>query len=76
MLRHDAGISMAVVPLPHPAGFEEAQALKDHLAGVGVETSMPCWHGRATIRLSAHVYNQPSDYERLAAAASDFLPGS
>jgi isopenicillin-N epimerase len=74
-LRHDAGVSMAVVPLPHPAGPEEAEALKEQLASVGVETSMPCWKGRATVRLSAHVYNRPSDYERLAAAARDFLQG-
>jgi isopenicillin-N epimerase len=66
--RHDAGLSLAVVVLP--AGFadtrEAAQALQDHLVKLGVEMQVPIWNGRGTIRLSAHVYNRPSDYERLA----------
>jgi isopenicillin-N epimerase len=74
-LRHDAGLSMAVVPLPpgHASTREEAERLKDYMVNLGVEMSVNCWRGRGTIRLSAHVYNQPSDYERLAVGVRDFL---
>ena len=40
---------------------------------LGVETAIGCWNGRGAIRLSAQVYNQPSDYERLAIGVRDFL---
>lgn len=74
-LRHDPGLSLAVVPLP--AGLadtrDQTHKLADHLAGLGVETSMPVWSGRGTIRLSAHVYNEPADYERMAFGIRDFM---
>lgn len=74
-LRHDPGLSLAIVPLPAglAATREEVQALQGYLARKGVEAQLPGWGGRMTIRLSAHVYNQPSDYERLAAAARNLL---
>jgi isopenicillin-N epimerase len=74
-LRHDPGLSMAVVPLPPGRADtrEEAQILQEHLADLGVEAAVGCWRGRGAIRLSAHVYNQPSDYERLATGAREFL---
>ena len=74
-LRHDRGLSMAVVPLPPGRADtrEEAQALQGHLAELRVEAAVGCWRGRGAIRLSAHVYNQPSDYERLAIGAREFL---
>jgi hypothetical protein len=34
-----------------------------------------CWNGRGSIRLSAQVYNRPSDYERMAVGVRDFLAG-
>jgi len=34
------------------------------------------WNGRGAIRLSAHVYNRPSDYERMAVGVRDYLAGS
>jgi isopenicillin-N epimerase len=74
-LRHDQGVSMAIVPLPtgRVNTPEEARILKNHMASLGVEMSVVCWHGRGTIRLSAFVYNRPSDYERLAIGTRGFL---
>ena len=74
-LRHDPGLSMALVRLP-PGGADtpqRAQEIEDHLVTLGVETAIGCWNGRGAIRLSAQVYNQPSDYERLAIGVRDFL---
>jgi hypothetical protein len=34
---------------------------------------LPSWNGRGTIRLSAHVYNSPADYERMALGVRDYL---
>ncbi|MBO0879713.1 MAG: aminotransferase class V-fold PLP-dependent enzyme [Mycobacterium sp.] len=74
-LRHDAGLSLAVVPLPRGLADSRAatRALQDHMAGIGVEMQIPNWNGRGTIRLSAHVYNSPSDYERMALGVRDYL---
>jgi isopenicillin-N epimerase len=74
-LRHDPGLGMAIVPLP--AGIadtrEQAVALQSYLVERGVEAQLPNWQGRGTIRLSAHVYNQPADYERMAVAVGEFV---
>jgi selenocysteine lyase/cysteine desulfurase len=51
----------------------EARAIQDHLVKLGVEMQLPGWNGRGTIRLSAHVYNQPSDYKRLALGVREVL---
>ncbi len=74
-LRHDPGLSMALVRLPLGRADtpEQAREIQDHLVTVGVETAIGCWNGRGAIRLSAQVYNQPSDYERLALGVRDFL---
>lgn len=74
-LWHDPGLSMALVPLPPGCADtpEQAKAVQDHLVTRGVEVAMSCWNGRGAIRLSAQVYNQPTDYERLAAGVRDFL---
>lgn len=74
-LRHDPGLSMALVRLPPGRADtpEQAREIQDHLVTVGVETAIGCWNGRGAIRLSAQVYNQPSDYERLALGVRDFL---
>jgi isopenicillin-N epimerase len=73
-LRHDPGLSLAVVPLPSGLADNRAaaQALQDHMAGIGVEMQLPIWNGRGTIRLSAHAYNSPSDYERMALGVRDY----
>ncbi|MGH3406905.1 MAG: aminotransferase class V-fold PLP-dependent enzyme [Streptosporangiaceae bacterium] len=74
-LRHDPGLSMALVWLPPGRADtpEQAREIQDHLATLGVEMAIGCWNGRGAIRLSAQVYNQPSDYERLAMGVRDFL---
>jgi isopenicillin-N epimerase len=74
-LRHDTALSMALVPLPRGAlgSLEEVGVLKSYMADLGVEMAVSSWHGRPNIRLSAHVYNQPSDYKRLASGVRAFL---
>lgn len=76
-LRHDPGLSMAVVPLPggRVRTEEEARMMKNYMVDLGVEAAVGCWRGRGAIRLSAHVYNRPSDYDRLAVGARGFLAG-
>jgi isopenicillin-N epimerase len=74
-LRHDPGLSMALVQLPAGRADtrEQTQRIQEHMAGLGVEMAIGCWNGRGVIRLSAQVYNQPSDYERLAIGVRDLL---
>jgi isopenicillin-N epimerase len=73
-LRHDPGVSMATVPLPNGRieSEEQARALQVQVANFGVETVVTPWAG-GTLRLSAHVYNQPADYQRLGLAVRDCL---
>ena len=77
-LHHDTGLSMAIVPLPPGRADtrEQAQALQEHMVALGVEMAVGAWDGHGAIRLSAHVYNRPADYERMAAGVRDFLSGS
>ena len=66
---------MALVRLP-PSRADTPQRtreIQDHLVTLGVEMAIGCWNGRSAIRLSAQVYNQPSDYEQLAIGVRDFL---
>lgn len=76
-LRHDPGLSMALVPLP--AGLvdtpEQARALQDRLVGQGIEMVTNRWGGTPHVRLSAQVYNSPADYERLALAIRGEMVG-
>jgi isopenicillin-N epimerase len=76
-LRHDDGLSMALVPLP--PGWadtrEEAQAIQEHMVTQGVEMAIGCWKGRGRIRLSAQAYNCPSDYERMALGVRELVAG-
>jgi isopenicillin-N epimerase len=76
-LRHDSGLSMALVPLP--AGWadtrEQAQAVQDQMVTRGVEMQIGCWNGRGRIRLSAQAYNCPSDYERMALGVRELMAG-
>jgi isopenicillin-N epimerase len=76
-LRHDPGLSMALLRLPPGTAdsLEQAYKLRDQLAELGVETAMGSWNGCGTLRLSAQAYNQPSDYERLAAGLRDLIAG-
>jgi isopenicillin-N epimerase len=74
-LRHDTGLSLAVVPLPTGLADtrQETQTLREYLVTLGVETQIPLWSGHGTIRLSAHIYNQPSDYERMATGIRGYM---
>jgi isopenicillin-N epimerase len=76
-LRHDDGLSMALVPLPPGLADtrEQAQALKTGMVARGVEMSVGSWEGRGRVRLSAHVYNCPGDYERMALGIREIMGG-
>ncbi len=61
--------SMSLIPLP--TGFAETDDdARAFIAMVsrelGVEVAANPWRGRGYLRLSAHAYNEESDYERLA----------
>ncbi len=69
-LPRDPAVSMQLVPLPDglATSEEEASALQDRIGeSVSVEVGVTTWCGRGFVRLSAHAYNAPSDYARLAA---------
>jgi isopenicillin-N epimerase len=74
-LRHDPGLSLALVPLPVDAirDRDSAQDLQRFLTARGVEVTIPAFAGQHSIRLSAHVYNCPEDYERVAAGVVAYL---
>ena len=63
---------MATVPLPErldARGTDAMPRLKDWLLRErGIEAQVLALHGRAHVRLAAQVYNDESDYERLAQA--------
>lgn len=70
--------SMRLVPLPAgvAAGQEQAAALQAELGrSAGCEVAVTSWDGRGFLRLSAHAYNCPADYERLATAVRHLLAG-
>jgi isopenicillin-N epimerase len=62
-------LSLRVVPLP-PALVsdpESARALQARLAAeFGLEAMIKAWGKFGLVRLSAHVYNRLSEYEKLA----------
>ena len=63
--------SMATVPLPEAAGSTpaEAQALRDALFfDDGIEVQMHAYRGRVWARISAQIYNDINDIDRLAEA--------
>jgi isopenicillin-N epimerase len=73
---NDPGLSMRLVPLPRgiAENDEGARALYTQIAdGLGVEVAAISWTGRGWLRLSAQVYNAPTDYDRLARGLSDLL---
>lgn len=76
-LHHDAGLSLALVPLPAGRADtrEAARDLQRAMIPRGVEMQVVHRSGRSAIRLSAHVYNSPADYERMAAGVRDLLFG-
>ena len=65
--------TMATVALPEAAGStrDEALALRDALLFEdGIEVQMHAYRGRVHARISAQVYNDLSDIERLGAAVA------
>ena len=61
---------MQLVPLPDGlvGDTPEADALRNRIGDeVGVEVGVTAWAGHGFLRLSAHAYNAPDDYRRLAA---------
>jgi isopenicillin-N epimerase len=64
---------MATVPLPPELGSSPAEAtqLRDALLDEeAIEVQLHAWGGRLWARVSAQVYNEISDFERLAAAVA------
>jgi isopenicillin-N epimerase len=73
-LPRDSGVSMQLVPLPEGVADTPAAAgaLQDRIGEqAAVEVAISSFDGRGYVRLSAHAYNAPADYRRLAAD----LPG-
>lgn len=65
--------TMATVPLPEAYGStrEEGQRLRDLLLLEDrIEVAVPAWRGRLWVRICAQIYNEMSDYERLADAVA------
>ena len=65
--------TMATVPLPPELGSSPAHAtgLRDALLDEeGIEVQLHAWGGRLWARVSAQIYNEISDFERLAAAVT------
>jgi isopenicillin-N epimerase len=63
--------TMITVPLPERAGSEPAEVAKlrlELLVEDKIEIQMHAWRGRIWVRLSAQVYNEMSEVERLAEA--------
>jgi len=63
--------TMITVPLPERAGRDQEAAAKLRLALLledRIEIQMHAWRGRLWVRLSAQVYNEISEVERLAEA--------
>ena len=65
-------LSMGALPLPKGlTGADRVQMLIADRAGA--ETAVSDWQGRLVLRVSAHVYNRPQEYERLALALPALL---
>ncbi|MGC9666343.1 aminotransferase class V-fold PLP-dependent enzyme [Planosporangium sp. 12N6] len=70
------GLAMRVVPLPPGLATDpdSVAALRQRVADeLRVEVGMNAFRDRVLLRLSAQVYNQVSDYDRLAERLPDFL---
>jgi len=68
----ESGLSMGALPLPPGlTGADRVQMLIADRAGA--ETAVSEWHGRLLLRVSAHVYNRPQEYEQLAQALPALL---
>jgi isopenicillin-N epimerase len=71
--------TMATVPLPEDLGStpEDALRLRDALLFEDeIEIQLHAWRGRLWVRISAQIYNQTSDFERLASAVESRRPAA
>ena len=69
--------TMATVPLPQELGSSHADAarLRDRLLDEeAIEVQVHAWGGQLWVRVSAQIYNEISDFERLAAAVARRQP--
>lgn len=69
-------VSMRLIPLPQDvaASRSAAAALQAHVSDHGgVEVGVTTWRGHGFLRVSAHAYNAPSDYDRFAQALPSLL---
>jgi isopenicillin-N epimerase len=65
--------AMATVPLPLSAGTTDDEAARLRVALLvedQIEVQLHAWRGRMWVRVSAQVYNDLSDIERLAQAVA------
>jgi len=68
-LPRDPAVSMQLVPLPAGVAstVDEASVLQERIATeAAVEVAVTSWNGHGFVRVSAHIYNCPADYSRLA----------
>lgn len=71
--------AMVTVPLPADAGSNDADASRLRLALLvedRIEVQLHAWRGRLWTRVSAQIYNEPADIDRLADAVVRRLPPS
>jgi isopenicillin-N epimerase len=69
-LPSDPAVPMQLVPLPEGlvTSREQAAALQDRIGEESaVEVAITFFDGRGYVRVCAHAYNAPADYQRLAA---------
>lgn len=69
-LPRDPAVSMQLVPLPDGMATDagEAAVLQARIGEVAaVEVGVTTWAGHGFLRISAHAYNAPADFRRLAA---------
>jgi isopenicillin-N epimerase len=75
-LPRDPAVSMQLVPLPDGMVTDAsgAAALQARISEeAAVEVAVTSWAGHGFIRVSAHAYNAPADYRRLAADLPSLL---
>jgi isopenicillin-N epimerase len=63
----DSPIGMAAIALATNGVADYSRQLREELAAGGVEVATADARGATCLRLSAHLYNRPRDFERLAA---------
>jgi isopenicillin-N epimerase len=71
--------AMITVPLPPAAGSADEDAIRLRLALLvdeRIEVQLHAWRGRLWARVSAQIYNDTADIDRLAAAVASRLPAS